>query len=57
MLCDVVGVGCVVFVYTYAYGKSSYKMTFLFVLLVSFCYNEVTFSIDELRFYRDSEKR
>ena len=30
---------------------------FLFVLLASFCYNEITFSIDELRFYRDSEKR
>lgn len=30
---------------------------FLFVLLASFCYNEVTFSIDELRLYCDSEKR
>lgn len=43
MLCDVVGVGCVVFVNTYAYGKSSCGMTFLFVLLVSFCYNEATY--------------
>lgn len=45
------------FCFTYASLKSSFRMTFLFVLLASFCYNEVTFSIDELRFYRDSEKR